>query len=127
MAVVHKAALIQTSVFFSGFSGLGSRLTRDRSRFPVLKAAGAPLVVPLIPLSPPPFVVCQQVRETETWMPMKTEQTAATSPHRDALESSGSDFGFADDEDEDDSVGLKWVSCPREPSSRFLFCQQKHV
>uniref|UniRef100_A0A3Q3XF33 Syndecan n=1 Tax=Mola mola TaxID=94237 RepID=A0A3Q3XF33_MOLML len=90
------------------------------------KAAGAPLVVPVIPLSPPPFVVCQQVRETETWMPMKTEQTAATSPHRDALESSGSDFGFADDEDEDDSVGLKWVSCPREPSSRFLFCQQKH-
>lgn len=32
MAVVHKAALIQTSVFFSGFSGLGSRLTRDGSR-----------------------------------------------------------------------------------------------
>lgn len=50
----------------------------------------------------------QQVRETETWMPMKSERTAVTSPHRDALEASGSDFGFTDDEDEDDSVRRKW-------------------
>ncbi|XP_038553909.1 syndecan-4 isoform X3 [Micropterus salmoides] len=48
-----------------------------------------------------------QVRETETWMPMKTTQTAAMSTHRVDLESSGdsqngSDFGFTDDDDEDD-------------------------
>ncbi|XP_036956868.1 syndecan-4 isoform X1 [Acanthopagrus latus] len=41
-----------------------------------------------------------QVRETETWMPMKTTQTAAMLTHHD-LESSGSDFGFTDDEDDD--------------------------
>ncbi|KAM7421827.1 hypothetical protein PAMA_010062 [Pampus argenteus] len=50
-----------------------------------------------------------QVRETETWMPMKSTQTAAMSTHPADLESSGdsqngSDFGFTDDgeEDEDD-------------------------
>ncbi|XP_070816048.1 syndecan-4 isoform X1 [Chaetodon trifascialis] len=48
-----------------------------------------------------------QVRETETWMPMKTTKAAAMLTHRDNLESSGdapngSDFGFTDDEDEDD-------------------------
>ncbi|XP_060897652.1 syndecan-4 isoform X1 [Labrus mixtus] len=49
-----------------------------------------------------------QVRETETWMPMKTTQTAAMSTtHRDVLESSGdspngSDFAFTDDEDDKD-------------------------
>ncbi|XP_042263650.1 syndecan-4 isoform X1 [Thunnus maccoyii] len=49
-----------------------------------------------------------QVRETETWMPMKTTQTAALSTHPGDLESSGdsqngSDFGFTDNEgDEDD-------------------------
>lgn len=45
-------------------------------------------------------LVSRQVRETETWMPMKTAQTAAMLSHRDTPESSGSDFGFADDEDE---------------------------
>ncbi|XP_029357878.1 syndecan-4 isoform X1 [Echeneis naucrates] len=46
-----------------------------------------------------------QVRETETWMPMKTTQTVAMLTHRDNLEASGdsgSDFGFTDDEDDDD-------------------------
>ncbi|XP_060925334.1 syndecan-4 [Limanda limanda] len=52
----------------------------------------------------------ESVRETETWMPMKTTQTVAVSTHSDGLESSGdahngSDFGFTDDaeDDEDDS------------------------
>ncbi|XP_034529618.1 syndecan-4 isoform X2 [Notolabrus celidotus] len=55
-------------------------------------------------------VFSESVRETETWMPMKTTQTAAMSTtHRDNLESSGdspngSDFGFTDDEDHD--IGL---------------------
>ncbi|XP_040889364.1 syndecan-4 isoform X1 [Toxotes jaculatrix] len=49
-----------------------------------------------------------QVRETETWMPMKTTQMAAMLTQRDGLESSGdspngSDFGFTDDEDDDDN------------------------
>lgn len=38
------------------------------------------------------------MRETETWMPMKTTQTATMLTHDDT-ESSGSDFGFTDDED----------------------------
>lgn len=64
----------------------------------------------VIPLTPPLSLVSQQVRETETWMPMKTTQTAAMLTHRDNLESSGdapngSDFGFTDDdEDEDDAM-----------------------
>lgn len=33
-------------------------------------------------------------------MPLKTAQTAAMLSQRDTLESSGSDFGFADDQDE---------------------------
>uniref|UniRef100_A0A8C3AL90 Uncharacterized protein n=1 Tax=Cyclopterus lumpus TaxID=8103 RepID=A0A8C3AL90_CYCLU len=45
-----------------------------------------------------------QVRETETWMPMRTTQTAAMSTRHDHPESSGdspngSDFGFTDAED----------------------------
>ncbi|XP_060897653.1 syndecan-4 isoform X2 [Labrus mixtus] len=53
-------------------------------------------------------VLSESVRETETWMPMKTTQTAAMSTtHRDVLESSGdspngSDFAFTDDEDDKD-------------------------
>lgn len=52
-------------------------------------------------------VFSESVRETETWMPMKTTQTSSMLSHRDVLESSGdaangSDFGFTDDEDEDD-------------------------
>ncbi|GAA6220490.1 syndecan-4-like [Lates japonicus] len=52
-------------------------------------------------------VFSESVRETETWMPMKTTQTDTMSTHRDDLESSGdspngSDFGFTDDEDKDD-------------------------
>ncbi|XP_019961932.2 syndecan-4 isoform X1 [Paralichthys olivaceus] len=48
-----------------------------------------------------------QVRETETWMPMKTTQTVAMSTHSDGLESSGdaqngSDFGFTDDDEDDE-------------------------
>ncbi|XP_056887580.1 syndecan-4 isoform X1 [Takifugu flavidus] len=39
-----------------------------------------------------------QVRETETWMPLRTTQTAAMLTHRD-LEGSGSDFGFTDEDD----------------------------
>uniref|UniRef100_A0A8C6WWY0 Syndecan n=1 Tax=Neogobius melanostomus TaxID=47308 RepID=A0A8C6WWY0_9GOBI len=49
----------------------------------------------------------ESVRETETWMPMKTTQKVAMSMHAGDLESSGdsqngSDFGFTDDEDDDD-------------------------
>lgn len=56
----------------------------------------------------------QQVRETETWMPMSTTQTVAMSTDGGDLEASGdssngSDFGFTDDEDdyydEDDVSG----------------------
>ncbi|KAK1901882.1 Replicase polyprotein 1a, partial [Dissostichus eleginoides] len=49
-------------------------------------------------------VLCQQVRETETWMPMKTTQTAAMSTHIESSGDSpnGSDFGFTDNEDDDD-------------------------
>lgn len=59
-----------------------------------------------IPLTPTLCLVSQQVRETETWMPMKTTQTVAMSTHHDGLESSGdspngSDFGFSDDEDDE--------------------------
>ncbi|KAM3877732.1 syndecan-4 [Diretmus argenteus] len=51
-------------------------------------------------------VYSESVRETETWMPMKTTQTAAMSMHPDDLVSSGdsqngSDFGFTDDADDD--------------------------
>uniref|UniRef100_A0A3Q3KHQ0 Syndecan/Neurexin domain-containing protein n=1 Tax=Monopterus albus TaxID=43700 RepID=A0A3Q3KHQ0_MONAL len=61
--------------------------------------------IPLTRLS----LVSQQVRETETWMPMKTTQMAVKTKHGDEvdLESSGdslnnSDFGFTDNEDEDE-------------------------
>lgn len=45
----------------------------------------------------------QQVRETETWMPMKSSQTAGVSTRGGDLEASGdapigSDFGFTDDD-----------------------------
>lgn len=47
----------------------------------------------------------QQVRETETWMPMKSSQTAGVSTRGGNLEASGdapigSDFGFTDDDDD---------------------------
>ncbi|XP_054472430.1 syndecan-4 isoform X2 [Anoplopoma fimbria] len=50
-------------------------------------------------------VLSESVRETETWMPMKTPQTVAMSTRHGNLESSGdspngSDFGFTDDEDD---------------------------
>ncbi|RVE73372.1 hypothetical protein OJAV_G00049400 [Oryzias javanicus] len=53
-------------------------------------------------------VLSESVRETETWMPMKSTATIAMSTHRDDLESSGdsedgTDFSFTDDEDYDDS------------------------
>lgn len=48
-------------------------------------------------LAPP---LSQQVRETETWVPMKTTQTAAMLAQRN-LEGSASDFGFTDDQDAD--------------------------
>lgn len=49
----------------------------------------------------------QQVRETETWMPMKSPQAAGASTRGGDLEASGvapigSDFGFTDDDDDDD-------------------------
>ncbi|XP_071772446.1 syndecan-4 isoform X2 [Centroberyx gerrardi] len=52
-------------------------------------------------------VYSESVRETETWMPMRTTQTVAMSTHPDDLASSGdsqngSDFGFTDTEDEDE-------------------------
>lgn len=55
---------------------------------------------PLCPLLP------QQVRETETWMPMKSTAAIGMSTHRDDLEASGdsedgADFSFTDDEDYD--------------------------
>ncbi|CAK6978178.1 syndecan-4 isoform X2 [Scomber scombrus] len=50
-------------------------------------------------------VFSESVRETETWMPMKTTQTAALST-RDVESSgdspNGSDFGFTDNDGEDD-------------------------
>ncbi|XP_076003248.1 syndecan-4 isoform X2 [Genypterus blacodes] len=54
-------------------------------------------------------VYSESVRETETWMPMKTTQMVAMSTHQDDLVSSGdsqngSDFGFTDDEDDDDDA-----------------------
>lgn len=39
-------------------------------------------------------------------MPMKTTQRAAMLTHRDTLESSGSDFGFEDDDDHDNEYGV---------------------
>ncbi|XP_023249039.1 syndecan-4-like isoform X2 [Seriola lalandi dorsalis] len=53
-------------------------------------------------------VFSESVRETETWMPMKTTQMVAMSTHRDNMESSGdstngSDFGFTDDDEDDDN------------------------
>ncbi|KAF7655432.1 hypothetical protein LDENG_00055570 [Lucifuga dentata] len=52
-------------------------------------------------------VYSESVRETETWMPMKTTQMVAMSTHHDDLVSSGdsqngSDFGFTDDDEDDD-------------------------
>ncbi|XP_071396309.1 syndecan-4 isoform X2 [Centroberyx affinis] len=51
-------------------------------------------------------VYSESVRETETWMPMRTTQTVAMSTHPDDLVSSGdsqngSDFGFNYDDDTD--------------------------
>lgn len=56
---------------------------------------------PSAPLSPAPPCRPPQVRETETWMPMKSTQMVASS-HGGGLEASadspdGSDFGFEDD------------------------------
>ncbi|XP_034442618.1 syndecan-4 isoform X2 [Hippoglossus hippoglossus] len=58
-------------------------------------------------------VCTESVRETETWMPMKTTQTVAMSTHSDGLEASGdaqngSDFGFTDDEDDEDDEDLTY-------------------
>lgn len=50
--------------------------------------------------SKPLLSVSQQVRETETWMPVKSTQTAAMLTHRDTVEASGSDFRFTDEENE---------------------------
>ncbi|XP_068578133.1 syndecan-4 isoform X2 [Cebidichthys violaceus] len=52
-------------------------------------------------------VLSESVRETETWMPMKTTQTVDMSTRREHLEASGdsvngSDFGFTDDNEDDD-------------------------
>uniref|UniRef100_A0A3B5ASM4 Syndecan n=1 Tax=Stegastes partitus TaxID=144197 RepID=A0A3B5ASM4_9TELE len=57
-----------------------------------------------------PVFMSQQVRETETWMPMKTTQTVAMSTHGADIEASGdspngSDFGFTDDEDDEEYNG----------------------
>ncbi|XP_008278696.1 syndecan-4 isoform X2 [Stegastes partitus] len=55
-------------------------------------------------------VFSESVRETETWMPMKTTQTVAMSTHGADIEASGdspngSDFGFTDDEDDEEYNG----------------------
>lgn len=61
-------------------------------------------------LAPP---LSQQVRETETWVPMKTTQTV-TLLHGD-LEGSASDFGFTEDHgavspyDDDDGDELDYA------------------
>ncbi|KAM4741475.1 syndecan-4 [Anableps anableps] len=52
-------------------------------------------------------VLSESVRETETWMPMSTTQTVAMSTDDGDLEASGdslngSDFGFSDDDEDDD-------------------------
>uniref|UniRef100_A0A3Q0S4P1 Syndecan n=1 Tax=Amphilophus citrinellus TaxID=61819 RepID=A0A3Q0S4P1_AMPCI len=59
-----------------------------------------------VPLSLVLCLVSQQVRETETWMPMKTSQAVGMSTRGGDLEASGdsptgSDFGFRDDDDDD--------------------------
>ncbi|XP_024126617.1 syndecan-4 isoform X2 [Oryzias melastigma] len=51
-------------------------------------------------------VLSESVRETETWMPMKSTAAIGMSTHRDDLEASGdsedgADFSFTDDEDYD--------------------------
>ncbi|XP_013881979.1 syndecan-4 [Austrofundulus limnaeus] len=58
----------------------------------------------MVPLNWSVSLVSQQARETETWMPMSTTQTAAMSTDGDKAEASGdssNDFGFTDDDDED--------------------------
>ncbi|KAM6947765.1 syndecan-4 isoform 2-T2 [Lycodopsis pacificus] len=50
-------------------------------------------------------VLSESVRETETWMPMKTTQTVDMTTRHEHLESSGdsvngSDFGFTDDDED---------------------------
>ncbi|XP_037347026.2 syndecan-4 isoform X2 [Pungitius pungitius] len=52
----------------------------------------------------------ESVRETETWMPMKTTQTVAMSTRHNSMESSGdspngSDFGFTNGEDDETEYG----------------------
>ncbi|KAL3966325.1 syndecan 4 [Sarotherodon galilaeus] len=52
-------------------------------------------------------VFSESVRETETWMPMKSSQTAGVSTRGSDLDASGdapigSDFGFTGDDDDDD-------------------------
>ncbi|KAK9529714.1 hypothetical protein VZT92_013789 [Zoarces viviparus] len=52
-------------------------------------------------------VLSESVRETETWMPMKTTQTVDMTTRHEHPESSGdsvngSDFGFTDDDDDED-------------------------
>ncbi|KAK5934706.1 hypothetical protein CgunFtcFv8_015077 [Champsocephalus gunnari] len=53
-------------------------------------------------------VFSESVRETETWMPMKTTQTAAMSTHTESSGDSpnGSDFGFTDNNDDDEEYGV---------------------
>ncbi|KAK5873167.1 hypothetical protein PBY51_013804 [Eleginops maclovinus] len=53
-------------------------------------------------------VFSESVRETETWMPMKTTQTAAMSTHVESSGDSpnGSDFDFTGDDSEDDRHNL---------------------
>ncbi|CAI5686496.1 syndecan-4 isoform X2 [Oreochromis niloticus] len=53
-------------------------------------------------------VFSESVRETETWMPMKSSQTAGVSTRGGDLDASGdapigSDFGFTGDDDDDDT------------------------
>ncbi|XP_012709361.2 syndecan-4 isoform X2 [Fundulus heteroclitus] len=52
-------------------------------------------------------VLSESVRETETWVPMSTTQTAAmltggTDPEASGDSRTGSDFGFSDDDEDDD-------------------------
>ncbi|XP_004068643.1 syndecan-4 isoform X2 [Oryzias latipes] len=69
-------------------------------------------------------VLSESVRETETWMPMKSTATVAMSIHLDSLEASGdseegTDFSFTDDEDYDnyDFSGSGDEATPELPSA----------
>ncbi|KAM4582763.1 syndecan-4 isoform 2-T3 [Fundulus diaphanus] len=58
-------------------------------------------------------VLSESVRETETWVPMSTTQTAAmltdgADPEASGDSRTGSDFGFSDDDEDDDDYDVDY-------------------